>query len=221
MTEPGRGKDINPSSRVAAVALVVAAIVTTQLIPEEGFEPVARPPIPGDRCTYGYGSTFHADGSPVECGEAISRGSARGLLITTVKDKYEAGINACAGDIPMLPREKAILVRLAYQNGVKAVCGYSIIDRFRAGEYEAGCRTIITIDKLQNRHCSLPENRYRKDGCNGLMNRREKQMRQCLGLDPMEGIEWMPIDALHTFGDQSASSPLPESTVRRVDGERG
>ena len=121
----------------------------------------------------------------------------------------------------MLPREKAVLVRLAYQNGVRAVCGYSIIDRFRAGEYEAGCRTIVTIDKLQNRHCSLPENRYRKDGCNGLMNRREKQMRQCLGLEPMEGVEWMPSDALPAFGALSASSPLPESTVRRVDGERG
>ena len=212
---------INPSKRVAAGALVVAAVVTAQLIPEEGFEPVARPPIPGDRCTYGYGSTFRADGSPVECGETISRGSARGLLITTVKDKYEAGINACAGDIPMLPREKAILVRLAYQNGVRAVCGYSIISRFRAGEYEAGCKTIITIDKLQNRHCSLPENRYRKDGCNGLMNRREKQMRQCLGLEPMEGIEWTPNAALPNYVAPSASSPSPGLTAPRAAGERG
>lgn len=212
---------INPSKRVAAGALVVAAIVTAQLIPEEGFEPVARPPIPGDRCTYGYGSTFHADGSPVECGETISRGSARGLLITTVKDKYEAGINACAGDIPMLPREKAILVRLAYQNGVKAVCGYSIINRFRSGEYEAGCKTITTISRLQGRDCALPENRYRKDGCNGLMNRREKQMRQCLGLEPMEGIEWMPNAALPNYVAPSASSPSPGLTAPRAAGERG
>ena len=211
---------INPSKRVAAGALVVAAIVTAQLIPEEGFEPVARPPIPGDRCTYGYGSTFRADGSPVECGETISRGSARGLLITTVKDKYEAGINACAGDIPMLPREKAILVRLAYQNGVKAVCGYSIIRLFRAGEYEAGCETIVTISRLQGRNCALPENRYRKDGCNGLMNRREQQMRQCLGLEPMEGIEWMN-DALPSYDAPSASSPLPGLTAPRAGGERG
>ena len=212
---------INPSKRVAAGALVVAAIVTAQLIPEEGFEPVARPPIPGDRCTYGYGSTFRADGSPVECGETISRGSARGLLITTVKDKYEAGINACAGDIPMLPREKAILVRLAYQNGVRAVCGYSIISRFRAGEYEAGCKTITTISRLQGRDCALPENRYRKDGCNGLMNRREKQMRQCLGLEPMEGIEWTPNAALPNYVSPSASSPSPGLTVPRAAGERG
>lgn len=212
---------INPSKRVAAGALVVAAIVTTQLIPEEGFEPVASPPIPGDRCTYGYGSTFRADGSPVECGETINRPAARELLTTTVKDRYEAGINACAGDIPMLPREKAVLVRLAYQNGVKAVCGYSIIRLFRAGEYEAGCETIVTISRLQGRNCALPENRYRKDGCNGLMNRREMQMRQCLGLESMEGIEWMPSAALPSYDAPSASSPLPGLTAPRAGGERG
>lgn len=176
------------AKRIVAGTFVVAALVVAQLIPEEGFERVARPPIPGDRCTYGYGSTFHADGTPVTCGEMISRQAASSLLAATVRDKYEAGINACAGDIPMLPREKAILVRLAYQNGVSAVCGYSIIRKFRAGDYAAGCRSILTIDKLHGRHCARPENRYRKDGCNGLMNRRERQMRQCLGEEPMEGV---------------------------------
>ena len=167
--------------RVAAAGLAVAAIVSTTLTGDEGFEPIAKPPIPGDRCTYGYGSTFHADGSPVLCNEKIDRPAAKTLLIKTVSDKYEAAINRCAGDIPMLEREKAILVELAYQNGPNAVCGYSIIDLFRSGEYEAGCKTILTMDKLQGRHCSLPENRYRKDGCNGLMNRRERQVAACLG----------------------------------------
>ena len=197
----------NNVKRLAAASVVVAGLVATQLIPEEGFEPVARPPIPGDRCTYGYGSTFHLDGTPVKCGEGISRQAAASLLTATVRDKYEAGINACAGDIPMLPREKAILVRLAYQNGVSAVCGYSIIRKFRAGDYEAGCRSILTISRLQGRNCALPENRHRKDGCNGLMNRREKQMRQCLGLEPMEGIEWTPNAAGQDFAPVTA--PLP------------
>lgn len=173
--------------RVAAASLVVASLVATQLIPEEGFVRVAKPPVPGDRCTNGHGSTFHADGSPVQCGETITRSEAKELLITTVRNEYEAAINGCAGDIPMLVREKAILVRLAYQNGGEAVCGYSIVDLFRQGKYEEGCRTIVTIDKLQGRHCSRPENRNRKDGCNGLMNRRETQMQQCLGLIPMKG----------------------------------
>lgn len=196
--------------RLAAGALVVAGIAVAQLIPEEGFERVANPPIPGDRCTYGYGSTFHLDGTPVKCGESISRQAASDLLTATVRDRYEAGINACAGDIPMLPREKAILVRLAYQNGVTRTCGYRIIALFRAGDYEAGCKSILqldTIKALPGVHCSLPENRHRKDGCNGLMNRREKQVRQCLGLEPMEGIEWNPNAAEQDFAPVTA--PLP------------
>ena len=42
-------------------------------------------------------------------------------------------------------------------------------------------KSILTIDKLQGRHCSRPENRYRKDGCKGLMNRRERQYNACMG----------------------------------------
>ena len=207
----------NNVKRIAAASFVVAGLVATQLIPEEGFEPVARPPIPGDRCTYGYGSTYHLDGTPVKCGEGISRQAAASLLAATVRDKYEAGINACAGDIPMLPREKAILVRLAYQNGVAGVCGYSIIDHFRAGDYEAGCRSILTIDYLQGRHCSRPENRHRKDGCNGLMNRREKQMRQCLGLEPMEGLTWNGV--LPASESNGAPSPAPGLVAARAAGQ--
>ena len=205
--------------RLAAGAFVVAGLVATQLIPEEGYEPVARPPIPGDRCTYGYGSTFHADGTPVKCGDGITRQAASSLLTATVRDKYEAGINACAGDIPMLPREKAILVRLAYQNGVSAVCGYSIIRKFRAGDYEAGCRSILTIDYLQGRHCALPQNRHRKDGCNGLMNRREKQVRQCLGLEPMEGVDWTPNAVTPDSGAPIAPFPMLGSIAARAAGK--
>lgn len=176
----------NNLKRIAAATITVAALVAVPLMREEGFDGVAGRPIPGDRCTYGFGATFHADGTPVSCGETINRYDASKLLISTVETKYEAGINACAGDIPMLPREKAILVRLAYQNGPTAVCSYSIISKFRDGDYEGGCKTIVTIDRLQGRHCARPENRHRKDGCNGLMNRREQQVRQCLGLEEMK-----------------------------------
>lgn len=172
------------AKRIAAGAIVVAGLVTPYLMREEGFDPIAVRPVPSDPCTVGHGSTFHADGTPVKCGETITRPEARKLLEFTAHDVYEAGINKCAGDIPMYPHEKAILVRLAYQMGAGNVCRFSIIKKFRAGEYEAGCKTILTMDLLHGRHCSLPENRYRKDGCNGLMNRREEQFKECTGATP-------------------------------------
>lgn len=168
--------------RLAAGTIVVAGIVTGSLIKEEGFDETARRPVPNDPCTVGHGSTFHEDGTPVVCGETITRPAARKLLEHTVSNVFEAGINKCTSDIPMHPHEKAILVRLAYQIGPEKVCKFSIIQKFRAGEYEAGCKTILTMDYLHGRHCSRPENRHRKDGCNGLMNRREAQVRECLGV---------------------------------------
>ena len=173
--------NLDSAKRLAAGFIVVSGLVTPYLMSEEGFDPFAVRPVPNDPCTGGHGSTYHADGTPVRCGEVFTPTYARELLEFTVKDVYEAGINKCVGDIPMFPHEKGILVRLAYQIGAEKVCRFSIIKKFRAGEYEAGCKTIPTIDLLHGRHCSLPENRYRKDGCNGLMNRRYEQMNQCLG----------------------------------------
>lgn len=167
--------------RVLAVTLVAGASLITALKSDEGFSPVAVQPVPGDRWTYGHGETFRPDGSPVKQGDTITRERADTLLRKRVNDQYEAGVNRCAGDILMTQYEKDVLIEIAYQNGVAGVCSYSIIRKFRAGQYEEGCKSILTIDKLKGRHCSRPENRYRKDGCNGLMNRRERQYRSCMG----------------------------------------
>lgn len=167
--------------RYAAVTLVASSVLIATLKYDEGFTINAVQPVPNDRYTYGHGSTFKLDGSPVQAGDTITRIQADALLRKTVSDKYEAGINKCAGDLMLATYEKDILIELAYQNGVSAVCSYSIIRKFRAGEYKLACESILTIDKLNGRHCSRPENRHRKDGCNGLMNRRERQYKSCLG----------------------------------------
>ena len=174
------GGSVTPNQkRALGATLVAGAALFATLKQDEAFVGTAMQPVPGDRYTYAYGATYRPDGTPVQKGDTITREQADTLLSKTVADKYEAGINKCAGDILMYPYEKDILVELAYQNGPAAVCGYSIIAKFRAGDYGGGCASILTIDKLQGRHCSRPENRHRTDGCNGLMNRREKQQRFC------------------------------------------
>lgn len=169
------------AKRLAASAIVAGAALFATLKTDEGFDPIAVQPVPGDRWTYGHGETFGPDGSPVQRGDTITRERADTQLRKRIADQYEAGVNRCAGDVLMMPYEKDVLIEIAYQNGVAGVCSYSIIRKFRAGQYEEGCKSILTIDKLQGRHCSRPENRYRKDGCNGLMNRRERQYRSCMG----------------------------------------
>ena len=183
---PNQRKSI--AALIASGALITATMTDTPnkliagLMEEEGFSPVAEQPIPGDRLTIGHGSTYNEDGSDIQPGQTIGRKEARRLLEITVRDTYQEGIKRCTEGIPMFAHEAYAIINLAYHVGDVKVCRSTIIPKFRAGRYEEGCKAILTFDVLQGRHCSLPENRYRKDGCNGLMNRRVKQYNMCMGL---------------------------------------
>lgn len=166
--------------RSLAAGLVMSVAGFTTLMNSESFVATASRPVPGDRCTKGYGSTFNLDGSPVKCGEKITEPEARKLMVVKVNNVYQAAIHKCAGDIEMYQGEFDALVDLADNLGGRAVCSYSIIDLFRAGKYAEGCKTIFTIDKLGGRHCNTPENRNRTDGCKGIMNRRQTQYDTCM-----------------------------------------
>lgn len=169
---------MNAPLRVRAASLTASAALIAALALSEGFTTQAIQPVPNDRWTYGYGSTFRANGDPVKPGDTITRAEARELLVATVNDTYAAAIQRCAGDVLMTQGEFDALVDLSYNVGPQNACRYSIIPKFRAGEYEAGCRAILTIDKLQGVHCSQSP---RYPGCKGVMNRRMKQYRMCMG----------------------------------------
>ena len=146
----------------------------------EGFVGSASPPVPGDRPTYGYGSTYRPDGSPVRQGDKITPEAARVLLKRDVANTYEAGVKRCAGDIPMHQYEFDFLVDVAYNMGVRTACASSMVTLFRAGEYAQGCDYILKYDKLLGVHCADPANAG-VQGCKGIMARRERQRRMCQG----------------------------------------
>ena len=171
---------MNAPLRVRAASLTASAALIAALALSEGFTTQAIQPVPNDRWTYGHGSTFRADGEPVQPGNTITRAEARTLLVATVNDTYATAIQRCAGDVLMSQGEFDALVDLAYNVGPQNTCRYSIIAKFRAGEYAAGCKSILTIDKLQGVHCADPRNK-RVPGCKGVMARRTKQYRMCVG----------------------------------------
>lgn len=160
---------------LASVALFAA------LEASEGFVPQAMKPVPEDRWTYGYGSTFKEDGSPVQPGDRITRKDARTLMEIKVRDEFQPIIHACAGDIPMTQYEFDVLIDLSYNIGAKKICGYSIIRKFRAGDYDAGCASILTIDWLNGKKCSVDNNVKKVPGCKGILNRRHDQFQMCKG----------------------------------------
>ena len=167
--------------RTAAAFLLASAALFTALESSEGFVPQAMKPVPGDRWTYGYGSTFRLDGSPVQPGDRISREGARALMKIKVRDEYQPVIHACAGDIPMTQYEFDVLIDLGYNIGAEKVCRYSIITKFRAGDYDAGCASILTIDWLNGKKCSVDNNVRKVPGCKGILNRRHDQFQMCKG----------------------------------------
>ena len=171
----------NSIKRIAASLLVASSALFASLEVSEGFVSKAMKPVPEDRWTYGYGSTFKADGSPVKPGDTINRTEARKLMEIKVRDEYQPVIHSCTQDILLSQGEFDALIDLAYNIGAEKVCRYSIIKKFRAGQYEAGCASILTIDMLNGKHCRLDNNIQKVPGCNGIMKRRNHQYQLCLG----------------------------------------
>lgn len=167
------------NKRVAAASLAASAALIWALATQEGFDPVATQPVPNDPLTYGHGATVRPDGQPVQPGDTITRKEARALLRKQVDNDYSRNVRRCLGDTPVHQWEFDSAVDLAYNIGWPKVCGSTMIREFKAGDYEAGCRAIFLFDRLQGRKCSLPENRNRKDGCRGIMARRQQQFLMC------------------------------------------
>lgn len=168
--------------RIAAVLLSASVVLFSALESSEGFAPVAMKPVPEDRWTYGFGSTYKMDGSPVKPGDTITRPEARKLMEAKVRDHYQPVIVRCLGNTLVSQGEFDALLDLAYNIGAEKVCRFSIIPKFKAGQYEVGCRAILTVDLLNGHHCSRDNNIQRIPGCRGIMNRRNHQYQMCMGV---------------------------------------
>ena len=167
---------MRPRIIVAALSLSAAGLIG--IATHEGFEPVARPPVPGDVATGGFGSTRSETG-PMKPGERID--PVRGLILLQ-RDASEAErtVRRCA-PVPMHQHEFDAFVSLAYnvgpgREGVKdGFCVLkrggpsTIVRRLLAGDYAGACRGLLDWDKFNGRPLR------------GLTLRREREVRQCLG----------------------------------------
>lgn len=162
--------------RKAVALLSVSSAALLGIYGREGFAPVAVAPLPGDVATYGYGSTRHADGSPVTLGEAITEPEARALAEWQVKQVYETGLRRCTRDLILYPREWDFLVDAAYNLGTTQVCNSGMVRHFRKGDYAAGCAYILKYTFFQGKDCRVKANR-----CSGIPKDRERAYRMCVG----------------------------------------
>jgi lysozyme len=144
---------------VAALALSGAALIGIAL--HEGFRPSAYDDGVGIS-TIGFGTT-----QGVKPGDTITVERA---LIRLGQDvsRHEAGIRQCL-DIPLLQREWDAAVSLAYNIGVSAFCGSTIVKRWKAGDYSGGCEAFLMWNRAGGKVLK------------GLVKRREAERKTCLG----------------------------------------
>ncbi len=164
--------------RVAAAVLTLSAAGLIGIAGSEGFEPVARPPVPGDMPTGGFGST-RSESGPMQAGERIDPVRA---LVLLQRDASEAEriVKRCA-NVPMHQHEFDAFVSLAYNVGagakgvkdgfctLKSGAPSTLSRRLNAGDYTGACNALLDWDKFQGRPLR------------GLTLRRQRERAQCLG----------------------------------------
>ncbi|MDR0233265.1 MAG: glycoside hydrolase family protein [Zoogloeaceae bacterium] len=160
---------------IAAIFLSAAGLIG--IAAYEGYTDRAVQPVPGDKPTYGFGSTTRADGAPVRMSDAINPPAALALTGRDIALK-EGTLKACFGDVMLTQGEYDAYVSLAYNVGSAAVCRSSIPGKLRAGQYEAACESILSFVKVQGRNCCATEN---KSFCGGICSRRQKEYQTCMG----------------------------------------
>lgn len=157
-------------AQVAALSLSAAALVG--LAVSEGYEPVARSPLPGDVPTLGFGATEN-----VKAGEKTTPVRALVRLLNDAS-KYEKGVQRCV-KVPLYQHEFDAYVSFAYNMGVSKFCGADFVKRLNAGDYEGAC----------NGMAYHPDGRPAWSGfqgqyIDGLHQRRLRERDQCLGRKP-------------------------------------
>lgn len=149
-----------PRIKVAALALSASALVGIAV--HEGYTDRAIQPVPGDKWTYGFGTT---DG--VKQGDKTTPERALIHLLGDA-DKFASAVRGCA-NVPMYQYEFDAYVSLTYNIGSHNFCGSTLVKKLHESDYEGACKEILRWDRFKGK--PLP----------GLAKRRQLEYRQCMG----------------------------------------
>lgn len=159
--------------RLAIAALSLSAAGFGVIVGHEGFTNKAVVPVPGDRFTYGFGSTFKADGSPVKMGDTISAPQAVRLSISHIA-KDESVLKQCV-TAPLSQVEYDQLVEFAYWRGAAGACRSDVVRHLNAGRYADACAAYLTYRRAAGKDCSDPANK-----CRGVWLRAQERHAKCM-----------------------------------------
>jgi lysozyme len=161
--------------QIAALSLSASALVA--LAVHEGYTDQAVIPVKNDRPTYGFGSTFRADGSPVQMGDKTNPVESLQRTLAHIQ-KDELGIKQCV-TAPLYQHEYDVMVDFAYQYGTRTLCRSSIARFANLGDYKRSCDSYLLYRFAGGYDCSTLGNKR----CWGVWTRQLERQKKCLGID--------------------------------------
>ena len=158
---------------IGALALSAAGLIA--LVSHEGFRDKAYIPVPGDRPTVGFGSTFNPDGTPVKMGDTATPQKALRMSLAHI-GKDELQLKRCVTG-PLSQQEYDILVDFAYWRGSGGACRSEVVKAINRGDYVASCNAYLNLDsrRAAGKDCSLPSS-----GCRGVWLRAQERHKKCM-----------------------------------------
>lgn len=159
--------------RLPIAALALSAAAFGGLVLKEGFTDRAVVPIPGDRLTIGFGSTFRDDGTPVQMGDTITAPQAVTRSLAHIA-KDETALKQCVTG-PLNQVEYDTLVDHAYQHGTASTCKSSMVRHINTGRYTDACASYLRYRFAAGKDCSDPANR-----CRGVWLRSQERHAKCM-----------------------------------------
>lgn len=150
--------------RYAIAGLSLSAAGLVGILNYEGFADTAYIPVSGDVPTIGFGST-----KGVKLGDTITPEQAIERAYRDIRNT-ESAIHKCV-HVPLSMSEYDAFTSLAYNIGTSAFCSSTLVKKLNAGDYEGACAEIKRWVYVKGQ--VVP----------GLVNRREKEYRKCMGLE--------------------------------------
>lgn len=190
------------TKRAAIGGLVLSAAGLIAMVSHEGYRDKAYIPIPGDRPTVGFGSTFHEDGSPVKMGDTTT--PVRALIKAQAHiSREEAVFRDSLPGVELHQGEYDLYMDWVYQYGTGAWIASGMRRELLVGDYKAACDALLMYRNLtsarqegpgwvvSNRDaqgrptrwrfdCSTPGNKV----CGGVWTRQLERHKKCLELQP-------------------------------------
>lgn len=162
-----------------ASALSFSALALIGLVAHEGYTDKAMIPTKNDRPTIGFGSTFHADGTPVKMGDTIT--PQRALVTVQAHISKEEKIFQRSIEGALLHQDEYdVYMDWVYQFGTGAWSKSSMRRHVMAGEYTKACDALLLYRFSGGYDCSTLIDGKPNKRCWGVWDRQTKRHVKCL-----------------------------------------